>query len=78
MQQPKYTIGDRCRWIPMTTTDWGTIIGQVFAPVETSQSLSPQWIWFYLVLLDPDSPSRPWVITDWAEENDLEQFQASE
>lgn len=72
--QPKYSIGDRCRWIPMTTADWGTIIGQVFAPIEPIQLPTPQWSWLYLVLLDSNSPSRRWVATDWAEEGDLERF----
>ena len=74
IQNPKYAIGDRCRWIPTNATDWGTIIGQVIAPVESVQSTTSQWVWLYLVLLDLDSPSRQWVATDWAEEGDLERF----
>lgn len=74
IQPPKYAIGDRCGWIPMNSTDWGTIIGQVLAPVELVQPTTPQWIWIYLVLLDSNSPSRQWVTTDWAEEDDLERF----
>ncbi|NJN57071.1 MAG: hypothetical protein HC879_05975 [Leptolyngbyaceae cyanobacterium SL_5_9] len=69
---PKYFIGCRCRWIPMTTTDWGTIVGQVFAPIDMNQSDLPQWGWLYLVFLDVDSPSRSWVVTEWAEEEDIE------
>jgi hypothetical protein len=74
IQLPKYAIGDRCQWIPVNTTDWGTIIGQVLTPVEQFQATDPHWIWLYLVLLDSDSPSRQWVTTDWAEEDDLESF----
>jgi hypothetical protein len=75
---PKYPIGHRCRWIPMTTTDWGTIIGQVFAPIGTNQTDIPQWGWLYLVFLDPDSPSRSWVVAEWAEEDDIELLKLSE
>lgn len=74
IQSPKYAIGDRCRWLPANTADWGTIIGQVITPVEPVQFTTPQWVWLYLVLLDLDSPSRQWVTTDWAEEDDLERF----
>ena len=72
IQLPKYEIGDRCCWIPMNTSDWGTIVGQVLAPVKPDQSTTSHWVWLYLVLLDLDSPSRRWVTTDWAEEDDLE------
>jgi hypothetical protein len=71
IQSPKYAIGDHCRWVPMNTTDWGTIVGQVLTPAQTPSS---QWVWLYLVLLASDSPSRQWVTTDWAEEDDLERF----
>ncbi|WP_156518864.1 hypothetical protein [Phormidesmis priestleyi] len=74
---PKYEIGDRCRWVPMTSSDWGTVIGQVLAPVQTAQPNSSQWSWLYLILLDADSPSRPWVTTEWAEEDDIERLQPS-
>lgn len=73
IQQPKYAIGDRCRWIPTTTTDWGTIIGQIYAPVGLAQAVA-EWSWLYLILLDSNSPSSRWVTTDWAEEDDLEKF----
>lgn len=70
---PRYAIGDRCRWIPTTPTDWGTVIGQVFAPLSPDQDDDrPQWGWVYLVWLDDDSPSRGWVVADWAEESALE------
>lgn len=74
IQPPKYAIGDRCRWLPTNTTDWGTVVGQVLAPAELDQPATSQWVWLYLVLLDLDSPSRQWVTTDWAEESDLERL----
>lgn len=69
---PKYMVGDRCRWIPMTTTDWGTIIGRVFIPVQTGPRIELSWSWLYFIFLDEDSPSRAWVIADWAAEDDIE------
>lgn len=72
IQLPKYAIGDHCHWVPMNTSDWGTIVGQVLTPVKPDQSTTSHWVWLYLVLLDLDSPSRRWVTTDWAEEDDLE------
>lgn len=74
LQMPKYAIGDRCRWIPRNTTDWGTVVGQVLAPIEPVQPATSRWVWLYLVLLDLDSPSRQWVVTDWAEEGELERL----
>ena len=74
IRPPQYAIGDRCCWISLSTTDWGTIVGQVLAPVELDESTTLQWVWLYLVLLDLDSPSRQWVTTDWAEEDDLERL----
>ena len=69
---PQFSIGDRCRWISTTSTDWGTVIGQVFAPLSPNKPDRPQWGWVYLVWLDADSPSRSWVVADWAEESALE------
>ncbi|NJL41365.1 MAG: hypothetical protein HC899_35145 [Leptolyngbyaceae cyanobacterium SM1_4_3] len=71
-QFPRYPFGTRCRWIPNPSTDWGTIIGQVYAPVETVELSDSQWSWLYLLLLDADSPSRTWLVADWVEEDSLE------
>lgn len=73
VQIPKYSLGDRCRWIPNPQTDWGTIIGQIYTSIETGHPES-QWSWLYLLLLDADSPSRPWIAADWVEEEVLEQL----
>lgn len=69
---PKYPVGARCGWIPTPQTDWGTVIGQVYAPHLTDAQSAPQWSWLYLLLLDPDSPSRGWIAADLVSEEDLE------
>lgn len=75
-QLPKYSIGSRCRSAPQTHSEWGTIIGQIYAPVFKELGKTRQktdwWSWIYLVLLDADSPSRGWIIADWVDEEDLE------
>jgi hypothetical protein len=76
-QVPKYSIGSRCRLVPQPCSEWGTIIGQIYAPVfkdldKARQKKIDQWSWIYLVLLDTDSPSRGWIIADWVDEEDLE------
>jgi len=70
---PRYSIGDRCRWIPMSTTDWGTVVGTVVLP-EVRPDGPVVWSWVYLILLDPNSPSRQWVAADWAEASELERL----
>jgi len=64
----RFNLGDRVQWIPLPSTDWGTIIGLEY---EWSESLSG-WQPRYCVLLDDDSPSRYWVERDWAWEWDLQ------
>lgn len=66
--QPKFHLGNRVRWKPMPSTDWGTISGLQYA---WANHLS-QWQWKYLVWLDPDSPSRAWTPSDWGWQDDLE------
>jgi hypothetical protein len=63
-----FKLGDRVRWKPMPSTDWGTIVG-----IEYSwHSLRNSWQPRYKVHLDPDSPSLGWISSDWAWEWDLE------
>lgn len=69
---PKLWIGSRCRW----GCDTGTIIGQVFTALEAIEE-SIGGVWLYLLWLDAESPSRQWLIADWAEEDDLEPLQIS-
>lgn len=71
---PKYALGDRCRWIPNPNTDWGVVIGQIYAPAATEPPCDSQWLWLYLLLLDADSPSRQWLMADWVEEQELERL----
>lgn len=72
VSSPKYSIGSRCRWIPTPATDWGTVIGQIYIPDSIGGRTADCWIWAYLLLLDPDSPSRQWLVTDWVDEENLE------
>ncbi len=67
---PKLWIGSRCRW----GSDIGTVIGQVFTASEALEESIPG-VWLYLLWLDADSPSRRWLVADWAEEDDLEPIQ---
>lgn len=58
----------------MPETDWGTVIGCVYAPDRSSNRSISQWVWVYLLLLDVESPSRQWAETDWVDEEDLERL----
>jgi hypothetical protein len=75
-QVPKYSIGSRCRLVSQPCSEWGTIIGQIYAPVfkdlDKARQKTDRWSWIYLILLDADSPSRGWIIADWVDEEDLE------
>lgn len=72
INSPKYPIGSRCRWVPTPATDWGTVIGQIYVPSRTENKAATQWNWAYLLLLDPNSPSRQWLAADWVDEENLE------
>jgi hypothetical protein len=64
----RFKLGARVRWKPMPSTDWGTIAGMEYAIHQPRNSWQPR----YKVHLDPDSPSRAWIDSDWAWEWDLE------
>ncbi|HEY9697117.1 MAG TPA: hypothetical protein V6D10_07640 [Trichocoleus sp.] len=66
--QPKLKIGDRVRWCPLPSEDFGIITGIEYTPAEHRDS----WGWRYTVWLDAHSPSRNWTMTDIASEEDLE------
>ncbi len=63
-----FKLGSRVRWKPMPSTDWGRIAGMEYAIHQPRNSWQPR----YKVHLDPDSPSRAWIDSDWAWEWDLE------
>ena len=65
---PKFQIGDRVRWQPQPTEDFGTITGLHYAPDHHLQS----WAWKYTVWLSLSSPSHGWISSDMAWESDLE------
>jgi len=65
---PKLKIGDRVRWYPLPTQDFGIITGLEYAPTNRL----PSWNWRYVVWLDARSPSYTWVSVDTAWEEDLE------
>jgi hypothetical protein len=68
ISQPKLGIGDRVRWQPLPSQDFGTVIGLQYAPAEHLKS----WAWRYCIWLDPQSPSFAWTCSDTAWEEDLE------
>jgi hypothetical protein len=55
-----FKLGDRVRWKPMPSTDWGTIAGMEYAIHQPRNSWQPR----YKVHLDSDSPSRAWIVED--------------
>ena len=63
-----FKLGDRVRWKPMPSTDWGTIVGIEYSWHSPGNSWQPR----YKVYLDSNSPSRAWISSDWAWEWDLE------
>jgi len=63
-----FKLGDRVRWKPMPSTDWGTIAGIEYSWHSPGNSWQPR----YKVYLDLESPSRAWTDSDWAWEWDLE------
>jgi hypothetical protein len=65
---PKFQIGDRVRWLPMPSQDYGTVIGFAYSLATHLQA----WHWQYVVWLDADSPSHRWITTETAWETDLE------
>jgi hypothetical protein len=68
VQLPKFSIGNRVRFVPIPAEDYGTIVGIQFTPTEHLQD----WAWRYLVWLDDQSPSRQWTCSDLAWEDDLQ------
>jgi hypothetical protein len=68
-----FKLGDRVRWKPMPSTDWGTIAGIEYSWHSPGKSWQPR----YKVHLDSDSPSRAWIVEDWAWEWDLEMLEAT-
>lgn len=73
-QPPCFEFGSLLRWIPiedMALTDWGIVIGRFYGYAPESG----RWMWCYLLLLDPDSPSARWCLVDTAWESDLERFE---
>lgn len=69
-QPPKFSLGDRVRFVPMPAEDFGIITGLQFAPAEHLHD----WAWRYVVWLDDHSPSREWTCSDLAWEDDLQRL----
>ena len=65
---PRFLYGDKLRWLNGNNPERGTVIGRFynFAPHLYD------WTWCYLIWLSKDSPSRAWISTDIAWEEDLE------
>lgn len=69
VEAPRFQYGDHLCWIAAgETTDRGKVVGMFynFAPHARC------WQWCYLIWLDSDSPSAPWITADIAWEDDLE------
>ncbi|MBD2101011.1 hypothetical protein [Leptolyngbya sp. FACHB-261] len=73
-KKPKFGFGERVHWHSVSTQDYGTVVGMEYAP-DNHQHL---WNWRYTVQLDRQSPSSTICSSDWAWENDLEQFLGAE
>ncbi|NER30770.1 MAG: hypothetical protein F6J89_24920 [Symploca sp. SIO1C4] len=70
-KSPRFEYGERLRWISaQPDTDWGIVIGRFYnyAPHHGN------WMWCYLIWLDPHSTSAAWCQVDTAWEEDLEVF----
>ena len=72
---PRFLYGDKLRWLnSRNNTEWGTVIGRFY-------SFAPHlydWTWYYLIWLSKDSPSKPWISTDVAWEENLEPCEEEE
>jgi hypothetical protein len=72
---PRFKLGTVLRWIPLedeeiALNDWGIVIGRFYGYAPERGC----WLWCYLILLDPDSPSARWCAVDTAWEDDLERL----
>lgn len=72
IQQPMFQLGDRIRWHPRPTADFGIITGLQYTPAPHLNT----WAWKYTIWLDLDSPSHAWTTSDTAWEADLEKLPA--
>jgi hypothetical protein len=71
---PRFPFATAVRWTLLEEpelTDWGIIIGRFYGYAPESG----HWMWCYLVLLDPGSPSSRWCVVDTAWEVDLERLE---
>lgn len=70
---PAFSVGvSRVRWKPMSSSDWGLVMGMRYLWAEHLAS----WGWQYYVVLDTDSPSSQWTQFDWGWQDDLESLPA--
>lgn len=74
-QPSRYRFGEVLSWIPLedeeiALNDWGIVIGRFYGYAPERG----RWMWCYLILLDPDSPSARWCAVDTAWEDDLERY----
>jgi len=67
---PNFSLGSKVCWLCIDDqpVDWGTVIGSSYCYA----SQYSYWLWCYLILLDPYSPSASWCEVDMAWEIDLE------
>ena len=73
MAPPKFQIGESVCWRIEPEPDFGQVIGMIYSHEATHQVTGLH----YLVLLDPQSPSRNICCHDFAFEEDLERLERS-
>lgn len=71
LPQPKFQLGEWVRWQAVPNADFGRVIGLLYS-YETAHQIDGL---HYLILLDPQSPSRSICLHDFAFEDDLERFE---
>ena len=73
-QPPRFEFGSvLCWWLledEPELNDWGIAIGRFYGYAPERH----RWMWCYLLLLDPNSPSARWCVIDTAWEDDLERL----
>jgi hypothetical protein len=68
LPQPRFHLGDLVYWRSVPNPDFGRVLGVMYAHEGAHEVTGLH----YLILLDPESPSRSICLHDFAYEEDLE------
>jgi hypothetical protein len=68
LPQPRFHLGDLVCWRSVPNADFGRVLGILYAHEGAHEVTGLH----YLILLDPESPSRSICLHDFAYEEDLE------